>query len=141
MKTIRHTFYKLLLIINLIYVILAGIIYRRRDISLPFIRLELGAIVIALIITAAISIYRSEKGHTLINIILAYILVLPSLYVFRNNFGRLLFRSAAVLYIIFITIGIIYGVALYIASRKYKQEVDDLNAMLSKHDQEKEKNT
>lgn len=141
MKTIRHTFYKLLLIINLIYVILAGIIYRRRDISLPFIRLELGAIVIALIITAAISIYRSEKGHTLINIILAYILVLPSLYVFRSNFGRLLFRSAAVLYIIFITIGIIYGVALYIASRKYKQEVDDLNAMLSKHDQEKEKNT
>jgi phosphotransferase system glucose/maltose/N-acetylglucosamine-specific IIC component len=112
---------------------------RRRDINLPFLRLELGAIIISLIIGLAYTIFKSEKGKPIINVIISYLLVLPSLLVFRSNFGQILFRSAAFIYIIFVIVGIIYTIALYVASRKYKQEADDLNAMLNKHEPKEDK--
>lgn len=128
--------YKTLFIVNLIYILIAFIIFRRAGVTLPFIRLEIGALLISLIISLAISIYRSEKGHPIINVIIAYLLVMPSLFIIRSNFGRLLFRSAWILYIIFIVIGIIYAIALWVASNKYKKEVDQLNALLEDDDKE-----
>jgi phosphotransferase system glucose/maltose/N-acetylglucosamine-specific IIC component len=112
---------------------------RRRDIILPFLRLELGAIIISLIIGLAYTIYKSEKGKPIINVIISYLLVLPSLLVFRSNFGQILFRSAAFIYIIFVIVGIIYTIAIYVASKKYQHEVNDLNALLKNKDQEEEK--
>lgn len=128
--------YKTLFIVNIIYLLIAFIIMRRVDVSLPFLRLEIGAILISMIIALAISIYHSEKGHPVLNIIIAYLLVMPSLFIIRANFGRLLFRSAWLLYIVFVIIGLIYGIALWAASKKYKKEVDQLNAMLEKEDKQ-----
>jgi cbb3-type cytochrome oxidase subunit 3 len=135
-KQYMRYLYKTLFIVNLIYILIAFIIFRRAGVTLPFIRLEIGALLISLIISLAISIYRSEKGHPIINVIIAYLLVMPSLFIIRSNFGRLLFRSAWILYIIFIVIGIIYAIALWVASNKYKKEVDQLNALLEDDDKE-----
>lgn len=135
-KQYMRYLYKTLFVVNIIYILIAFIISRRAGVTLPFIRLEIGAILISLIISLAISIYRSEKGHPIINVIIAYLLVMPSLFIIRSNFGRLLFRSAWILYIIFIVIGIIYAIALWVASNKYKKEVDQLNALLDDKDDE-----
>jgi len=134
MKQFSKYFLKTLFIVNIIYMLIAWIIVRRAEVNLPFLRLELGAILISLILAFAMSIYRSEKGHPIINVIIAYLLVMPSLFIIRANFGRLLFRSAWLLYIIFIVIGIIYAIALWVASKKYQKEVDDLNQLLKKED-------
>jgi phosphotransferase system glucose/maltose/N-acetylglucosamine-specific IIC component len=139
MKAYRQYFLRSLVIVNIIYILLTWVIMRRRDIILPFLRLELGAIIISLIIGLAYTIYKSEKGKPIINVIISYLLVLPSLLVFRSNFGQILFRSAAFIYIIFVIVGIIYTIAIYVASKKYQHEVNDLNALLKNKDQEEEK--
>jgi|SRR6056297_3447274 len=139
MKRYAQYFLSSFVIVNLLYIILTWMILRRREIIMPFLRLELGAMIIALITALAYFVYRSEKGHAIINVIMAYILLLPSLYVFRANFGRYLFRSAAFIYIIFIVLGVIYSMALFMASKKYKHEVNDLNALLRKNESDKEK--
>lgn len=141
MKQYSRYFYKTLLITNIIYVLLSWIIVSRRNITLPFLRLELGAILISLIIGLAYYIFKSEKGNSIINVILAYVLVLPSLLVFRANFGQILFRSAAFIYIIFVIIGVIYSIALYVASKKYQSETNDLNSLLKNNEEQKEEKT
>ena len=136
MKRYLNYFLRIYGIINVLYLLLALIVFRRTDNVMPFIRLELGVIIISVILTSAYSIYKLEKGNAIINVIIAYMLVLPSLFIVRLNFGRLLFRSLTLLYIIFIIIGLIYSVALFVASKRYKKEVDDLNELLKeKEDQ------
>lgn len=133
MKRFNKQFLNTFFVVNIIYILLSMIIYRRTSQTMSFIRLEIGALIISLIIAIAYMIYKSEKGHPIINVIVAYIFVFPSLLIVRQNFGRLLFRSATLLYIIFITVGIIYSIALYVASKKYKKEVDGLNQLLEKN--------
>lgn len=117
-------------IVNILYLLLALSVFRRTNNVMPFILLEIGAIMIAAILSVAYTIYKLEKGYPIVNVIIAYVLVLPSLFIVRLNFGQLLFRSLTFLYLIFIMIGIIYSIALFIASKRYKKEVDDLNELL-----------
>lgn len=131
MKTFSKHYLSYFFTLNIIYLLLSLIIIRRTEQVMPFIRLEVGVMLIALFLSIAHTIYKSEKGHPILNVILAYIFIFPSLYVVRFNFGKLLFRSAALIYILFVGIGIIYSIALYIASKKYKKEVDDLNQLLN----------
>lgn len=133
MKRFKHSVLNSLLIINIIYVLLSLGVYRRTQERMPFIKLEIGALMIALILGLAYSIYKSEKGHPILNSIIAYVLVLPSLFIIRRSFGNLIFRSISYLYIIFVIFGIIYSIALFIASKKYKKEVDNLNQLLNKN--------
>ncbi|MFP4478308.1 MAG: hypothetical protein ACLFPM_02600 [Candidatus Izemoplasmatales bacterium] len=138
MKNFSNIFYKILFIVNIIYIILAFIIFRRFDYLLPFFRLEIGAILISLILSTAYSVFKSEKGNAVINIIIAYVLVIPSMFVVRLNFGRYLFRSLWILYIIFIIFGCIYALALLLVQKKHKEEIDQLNKLLkTKEDKEK----
>lgn len=139
MKVFGKYLFKIFFFVNLIYLILAFIVYRRTDYLLSFVRLEFGALIISLILTTAYTIYQLEKGNTIINIILAYLLVLPSLIIIRRDFGSYIFRSITRLYIIFIVIGIIYAIALYVASKRYKKEVRDLNDLLEKQQDKKNK--
>lgn len=130
MKMFTSIFLKILFIVNIIYILLAFIIFRRFDYMLSFFRLELGVIIISIILAIAYSVFKSEKGNALLNIIIAYILIIPSLFVVRANFGRYLFRSLWILYFIFIIVGCIYGIALLVAQKKYKKEVNQLNELL-----------
>ncbi|MCF7924104.1 MAG: hypothetical protein K9L64_03225 [Candidatus Izimaplasma sp.] len=141
MKRYLNYFLKTLFIINLIYIILSFIIFRRFNISLLYFRLEIGAIIISIILSLAYYIFKTDKGIGILNVILAYVLIIPSLYIFRFNFGRYLFRSAWLIYIIFIIIGIIYGIVLYVVSKKYKSEVKHLNELLEKNKENHKKSS
>ncbi|MGD9761182.1 MAG: hypothetical protein AB7U52_01940 [Candidatus Izemoplasmatales bacterium] len=130
MKKYSGIFLKFLFIINIIYIILATIVYRRLDIRLTFVRLEIGVLIISLILSLATYIMKLEKGNSIVNVILGYIIIVPSLYVVRNNFGIYLFRSVWLIYILMVVVGIIYGVVLYVLNKKYKDEVKHLNELL-----------
>ena len=136
MKKYISIFFKFLFFINIIYIILATIVFRRLDIRLSFVKLEIGVLIISVILSLAIYIMKLEKGNSIVNVILGYIIIIPSLYVVRNNFGTYLFKSAWLIYILMIVVGIIYGVVLYVLNKKYKEEVDHLNKLLEEKKKE-----
>lgn len=136
MKKYISIFLKFLFFINVIYIILATIVYRRADILLPFVRLEIGVLIISLILSLSTYIFKLEKGNSIVNAILGYLIIIPSLYVVRNNFGTYLFRSVWLIYILMVVVGIIYGIVLYVLNKKYKEEVDHLNKLLEEKKKE-----
>ena len=125
-------------LINILMIFLALLVYRNSQIRLPFLRLEFGGLIISLIVGLTIFMFRLEKGNSLLNIIIGYIVLIPGLLVLRNVFGTYLFRSASLIYIIMVIVGIIYGVVVLIVSRRYKSEVDHLNKLLEEKSQKEE---
>ena len=130
MKKYFNTFVKTFFFTSLPMILLALIIYRRLNINLGYIRITLGTILISIFISIAISVFRSDKGKGYINAILGYIIIIPALFVFRYIFGTYVFKTVWLIYILIAVIGIIYGIALLVASKKYKSEVNELNRLL-----------
>lgn len=132
MKDYGKIYLKVYIIIHLIFLLLALIVYRRAQVTYAFIRLEIGAIITSAIVGFAVWLFRLEKGNSLVNTILAYIVIIPSIFVLRNTFGQYLFRFTWLIYVVMVFVGIIYGLAVWVVSKKYKKEVDDLNKLLNK---------
>ncbi|MCK4551819.1 MAG: hypothetical protein KAU02_02795 [Tenericutes bacterium] len=130
MKKYFNTFVKTFFFTSLPMILLALIIYRRLNINLGYIRITLGTILISIFISIAISVFKSDKGKGYINAILGYIIIIPALFVFRYIFGTYVFKTVWLIYILIAVIGIIYGIALLVASKKYKSEVNELNRLL-----------
>ncbi|XMB72443.1 hypothetical protein RJI07_00730 [Mycoplasmatota bacterium WC30] len=133
------TFVKTFFFTTIPFILIVGIIIRRTEYNIPYIRATIGVILISIFISLAIRIFKSEKGIALINSILGYILIIPVLFILRNLFGNYLFRFSWYIYIVMAVIGVIYGIALLVSSRKYKSEVDELNRLLLKKDKEEDK--
>lgn len=131
MKDYGKYYLKSYIIIHLIFLLLSMIVYRRADINYSFMRLEIGALIVSAIISLAIWFFRLEKGNSLLNILIGYLVIIPGIFVLRNTFGTYLFRFTWLIYIVIVLVGIIYGVAVFIVSKKYKKEVADLNEMLN----------
>ena len=87
---------------------------------------------ISIFIAIAIRVFKSEKGNGIVNAILGYIIIFPTVIVVRIFYNSYLLRLTYLVYIFFIILGVIYGVALLVASKKYKSEVDELNRLLLK---------
>jgi hypothetical protein len=115
-------------------------VLRRTDYQYPFIRIQLGLLVISLIVTLAFWLFKLEKGHSVINTILGYIVLIPAIFLLRTVYGTYLFRFTWLVYIIVVVVGIIYGAAVYVVSKKYKKEVDELNDLLQKDQIDSHKN-
>ncbi len=130
MKKYFNTFVKTFFFTSLPMILLALIIYRTLNINLGYIRITLGTILISIFISIAISVFKSDKGKGYINAILGYIIIIPALFVFRYIFGTYVFKTVWLIYILIAVIGIIYGIALLVASKKYKSEVNELNRLL-----------
>lgn len=132
MKKTFNIFVKTFFFTSLPLIVLSMYILRRTDYNIGYIRISIGAMLISIFISLAIRVFKSEKGKGYINAILGYIIIIPALFVLRNIFGNYLFTRVWGIYIIILIIGIIYGIALLIASKKYKTEVDELNRLLLK---------
>ncbi len=130
MKTFGKRYLWVYLIVHLLFFVLALIVFRRAEVSYPFIRLEIGALLISVILSASISLFRMEKGNSIVNTILGYLAIIPAIFLLRTIFGTYLFRFSWLIYIAMVLVGIIYGVAVWVVSLKYKKEVQDLNQML-----------
>jgi hypothetical protein len=136
MKTYGSIYLKVYLLMHLIFMLLSLIVLRRADITYPFIRLEIGAILISGVISLAIFMFCLEKGHVLLNTILGYLILIPGIFMLRNTFGQYLFRFTWFLYVLMVLIGFIYGIAVWQVSKKYKKEAEELNDLLEKQRQD-----
>lgn len=132
MKDYGKIYLKVYLITHLVFLLLALIVLRRAQVTYAFIRLEIGAILVSAIVGFAVWLFRLEKGNSLINTILGYLIIIPSIFVLRNTFGQYLFRFTWLIYVVMVCVGIIYGIAVWVVSKKYKKEVKDLNELLNK---------
>jgi len=132
MKDYGKIYLKVYIIVHLIFLILAVMVYRRVQVTYPFARLEVGALIVSAIVGFAVWLFRLEKGNSILNTILGYVAIIPSIFVLRNVFGQYLFRFSWFIYVLMVIVGIIYGVAVLMVSKKYKKEVDDLNELLKK---------
>jgi hypothetical protein len=130
MKRYLNLYLKSFLALNIIFFIIALSIFRRTGNVLPFIRLEFGVFIISLFLALSFFIFRLDKGNSIINVIIGYIVLIPGLFLIRYLFGTALFRFTWLFYILFIIIGIIYGIALYVVSKKYKKLADELNQLI-----------
>ncbi|HOI86157.1 MAG TPA: DUF3021 family protein [Acholeplasmataceae bacterium] len=132
MKDYGKIYLKVYLITHLVFLLLALVVLRRAQVTYAFIRLEIGAILVSAIVGFAVWLFRLEKGNSLINTILGYLIIIPSIFVLRNTFGQYLFRFTWLIYVVMVCVGIIYGIAVWVVSKKYKKEVKDLNELLNK---------
>lgn len=119
--------------------LIALIIYRNQEVRLAFIRIEFGALIISAILAFALLVFKLEKGNSFVNIVLAYLIVIPAIIVMRIIYGTYLFKSAWLIYIIMVIVGIIYGIVVLIVSKKYKQEVEHLNKLLAEKEEKEDK--
>jgi hypothetical protein len=132
MKRYAKIYLNVFFYMSILFLLLSIIVNRRSDILLPFPRISYGIFVVSLFLSFTIWLFKLEKGNSLMNVILGYFILIPAILIIRNVYGTYLFRFSSLIYIVFIVIGIIYGLVLWIVSKKYKKEVDDLNKLINK---------
>lgn len=135
MKKYLKTYYHAFFFISLIMFILSVIINRRFSVDISYRIVFIASFLMTVFIALAIRVFKSEKGNSVLNTILGYLIIIPALFIVRNAFGSYLFRFTWTIYIIMAVIGVIYGIALFVASKKYKSEVNELNRLLLKQEQ------
>jgi len=123
---------------NLGLLLISLAIYRRLNITRPYIVVEISSLFIALFITLGILVMRLEKGNSWLNSILGFIIFIPSLFVLRQVYGVIIFRYSFVLYLFIALIAIIYGIALLVVNHRVKNETKELNSLLHNDDELKE---
>ena len=138
MKKYFNIFVKTFFFTSIPLMILSLIVRRRLDYIMGYVRLTIGAILISVFIALAITVFKSEKGKGFVNAILGYIIIIPALFIVRNLFGTYLFTRVWIIYIVIAIVGVIYGIALLVASKKYKTEVDELNRLLLDKEEDQE---
>jgi phosphotransferase system glucose/maltose/N-acetylglucosamine-specific IIC component len=132
MKKYFNILYKTFFFITLLTILLNVFINRRYDVTIAYNKISLSVLLSSIFIALAIRVFKSDKGKGYINAVLGYIIIIPTLLVIRATYGQYLFKFTYTIYIIMAVIGLIYGVALLVASKRYKSEVDELNRLLLK---------
>ncbi|MDD3122228.1 MAG: DUF3021 family protein [Candidatus Izemoplasmatales bacterium] len=137
MKKFGRRFTNSFIFINVFMLFLTIGIYRHLNITYPFIKVSIGAFLISLFISLAVTIFKLEKGLSWLNAIIGFIVATPSLFVLRYLFGYSIFRYSFVSYLFIIVVAIIYGIAIMVVSRKAKSEANELNLLLPKEKEDK----
>jgi membrane protein implicated in regulation of membrane protease activity len=114
-------------------------VIRRLNLELPYLRLSAGVLIIALLFSLAILLFKSSKGNGVLHAILAFAVILPSVFVLRFVFGIAVFRFSSVIYLLMVLFAVLYAIALVVVSRKAKKEANGLNQLLNETRKEPEK--
>ncbi|MCD4826680.1 MAG: hypothetical protein K8Q99_02715 [Acholeplasmataceae bacterium] len=133
MKKYIDIYLKSFFFMSLLFLFLSIIVYQRTDVRPPFALVSYGIFIVSIFLSTSIWLFKLEEGNGLIHAIIGYLVLIPAILVIRNVYGTALFRFSYLIYIIFIFIGIIYGIVFAVVSKKYKNEVDKLNEMIDKN--------
>lgn len=124
-------------LLMIVFTFLSIAIFRRTEIVIPFTKVVLTGFIMAIFITLSVFFFRLEKGNSIINTIIGFLVLLPDLFIMRRTFGAWLFRFSSTIYLLAVLIAIIYSIAVIVVSRKAKKEEENLNRLLKeKHKQE-----
>lgn len=131
MKKYADIYLKSFFFMSLLFLILSVIVTRRTDLRLPFALVSYGIFIVSIFLSFSIWLFKLEEGNGLIHAVIGYLVLIPAILVIRNVYGTALFKFSSFIYIVFIIVGIIYGIVFYIVSNKYKKQVDELNEMIN----------
>lgn len=121
---------KAFIILTILTIILVLYIRRVTGIIMPYNIVTVSTLLSSFFAALARTVFKSEKGIPVVNAVLGYLLIIPILFIIRATYNNYLFQLSYLIYIIMAVILIIYGIALLVAKKKYKQEVDELNRLL-----------
>ncbi|MBU0997818.1 MAG: DUF3021 family protein [Firmicutes bacterium] len=138
MKRYFLTYVKAFFITNLFLILLQAGIVRRLNIRYDYLPIIIGAMIIAIFLGLGSIIFKREKGASWLNLILGFIVILPSLFVIKFLFGIIIFRFSFVIYLFVIFMAIVYSILVFFATKKARAEVKEMNELLNKEKNKEE---
>ncbi|MGD9909622.1 MAG: hypothetical protein AB7U79_03335 [Candidatus Izemoplasmatales bacterium] len=132
MRRFSKVFMKMFFIASMIQLFITLAILHRLNITYGFIALTLGSLMMALFLTFSRLIFEREKGNALINILLSFLVLLPTVFILRRLYDVIIFRYTFVIYLFIGIILAIYAGLLYLTHQSTKKETSDLNNLLKK---------
>ena len=117
-------------IVSILLVLLNIMIRWRVDIIFPHVPMIIGALTIALAVTLSITLFKLEKIHGALSLLLGLLPLLTIPLIMRRLYGTVIFRYSFVLLIAFAVCAIVYAIAVAITARRYQKETNDLNKLL-----------
>lgn len=138
MQKYYKTFLKAFFITTLVFILFAIVVYRRADHTFGYALMTVVVLFISALISLSIRIFKSEKGNPIVNAVISFLVWIPVIVLINRQFGTPLSISITFLYLFIGGVAIVYAVAMYVASRKYKSEVNELNRLLLKKQNEEQ---
>lgn len=117
-------------IVNIVFLLVAFVIFRRLNVDVPFLRISAGAIIISFLIASSITIFHAKNLNGVSRTILGFLLILPIMFIAKNLFGVMVFRFSFMIYLLAFLTAVIYAVAVIVVTKKVKSEEKALNEML-----------
>lgn len=132
MKRFSKIFMRMFFIASIIQLFITLAIAHRLNITYGFIVLTFGSLMIALFLTFSRIIFEREKGNALWNLLLSFLILLPTVFILRRLYDVIIFRYTFVIYLFIGVILMIYAGLIYLTHRSTKKETEDLNNLLNK---------
>lgn len=126
-------------IINLVFLIVSFIVKRRLNISISYLNVSIGAVVIAVFAALSVSLFKMKKGNQIVKTVLGLLALAPVVLVTRKIFGVMVFRYSFVIYVFAAICAISYCVAVFVVARRAKLDEKELNSLLHSSDEKSEK--
>lgn len=126
-------------LLMVVFTILSIGIFRRSGIVIPFTSVIVTGFIMTIFIALSIFFFRFEKGNSLLNTVIGFVVLLPDLIIMRRTFGDWLFRFSSTIYLLAVMIAVIYSVAVIVVSRKAKKEETNLDRLLQQKQKEEDK--
>jgi phosphotransferase system glucose/maltose/N-acetylglucosamine-specific IIC component len=124
-------------IIQPLSIILALMIMRRFEVTVPMRGIFVGSVLISVLVALSVTIFKKTIGNGVANIILGWVTVFPVPFLVRTMFGTVLFRTSLVIYVFGLIYTVIYSFVVLYASLVNKKTKEDLNALLEHRENRK----
>ncbi len=125
-------------LLMIVFTFLSIAIFRRTEIVIPFTRVVVTGFIMTVFISLSVFFFRLEKGNSIVNTVIGFIILLPDLIIMRRTFGDWLFRFSSTIYLLAVLVAIIYSAAVIVVSRKAKKEEANLNRLLKQKQKEED---
>ena len=132
MKKYANLYLKSFFFMSLLFLFLSIVVYRHSVLVIPYSTVSYSVFLVSIFLSLSLWWLKLEEGNGIIHAVIGYLVLIPAILIIRKTYGEPLFRFSSLIYIVFIVLGIIYGIVFFIVSKKYKKEVDQLNELLDK---------
>ncbi len=117
-------------IFSLIAFLLAVYIDRNYAVTIPVRNIFWGSIIISLLLALSLTVFKQRWGNGVMNVIVGYLIILPTTFVLRAMFGNVLFRTTFGIYLLGLIYAIVYSLVILYGSIKNKKMETKLNELL-----------
>lgn len=125
-------------IFTIIAFTLALYIDRNYAVVIPIRNVFWGSIIISLLLALSLTIFKQRWGNGVMNVIIGYLTILPTIFVLRIMYGTTLFRTTFGLYLLGLIYAVIYSLVILYGSIKNKKMETKLNELLEKQKESNE---